>query len=297
MSTEKNLMSTEKNLKEVLRRLCDLSVEHAYDPYREFEWPAALPDRRLWMSADLLSVHGTRYIDDLSEDQLWALSRWELVNFFSFNVHGIRELMLHVLSCIHNTGYEVTSEYFHHFLDEENKHMWFFAEFCKRYGGKIYFTQKMQFPTFLEDDIQTFVAFAKILISEQISDFYNLRMMRDDGLPAMVQKLNRVHHEDESRHIAMGRRVVRAMYDQIAEKYPAETCRRIEGYIRRYMDFFVQSFYNPSAYRDAGLQDPYEWRRRLINDPARTEFHKRVFRKTLQFFRSCDLFLEERQYA
>src|SRR5258705_3054982 len=176
--------------------------------------------------------------------------------------------MQQVLSCIHNSCYETTSEYFHHFLDEENKHMWFFAEFCRRYAGKIYFTQNLQFPTFAEEDIQSLIAFAKILVSEQISDFYNVHMMTDERLPPLVRKINRVHHDDESRHIAMGRRVVASMYEEVAKKYPRETRRKIEDYIRRYTDFFLQSFYNPSVYRDAGFKEPYELRRALIEDPS-----------------------------
>jgi hypothetical protein len=283
----------EKSLPDLLRTLCDLSVQHAYDPFKDFEWPDALPSDGLWMSVDLLSPYGTPYFDDLTPEQVRALSRWELVNFFSFNVHGIRDLMLRVLSVIHNTGYKETSEYFHHFLDEENKHMWFFAEFCNRYGGKIYVNKNMQFGSFAEEDIQSFLAFAKILISEQISDFYNVHMMSDTTLPPMVQKLNRVHHEDESRHIAMGRRVVDAMYAQVAGKYPPETLRRIEDYLRRYMDFFVQSFYNPNAYHDAGLSDPHDWRRRLMDNPARQAFNRRVLHSTLHFFQGRDLLLPE----
>jgi hypothetical protein len=283
------IMGAEKGLKEVLRRLCDLSVERAYDPFRDFEWPASVPEDGLWMSEDLLSVHGTPYMAELTEAERWRLSRWELVNFFSFNVHGIKELMQTVLSCIHKAGHETTSEYFHHFLDEENKHMWFFAEFCRRYGGKIYVTQKVQFPSFSEDDIQNFIAFAKILISEQVSDFYNVRMMTDESLHPIVRKLNRVHHEDESRHIAMGLSVVRLMYEPLVERYPSDTLRQIANYLSRYIQFFFESFYNPSAYRDAGLQDPYEWRRKLIENPARKEFHGQVLRRTANFFHSSGI--------
>jgi P-aminobenzoate N-oxygenase AurF len=290
-------MSGERSLAELMRRLCDLSIEHAYDPHTVFDWPESLPESVMWMSRDLLSVHDTPYIAQLSAQQLCNLSRWELVNFFSFNVHGIRDLMLHVLSCIHNEGYEETSEYFHHFLDEENKHMWFFAEFCRRYGGKVYITQKLQFPMFEEEDIQAFLAFSKILISEQIGDFYNVRMMNDPTLPAIVQKINRVHHDDESRHISMGRRIVGQMYEGISRKYPPETMRRVESYVRRYMDFFIQSFYNPGAYRDAGIGDPYEWRRHLIKDPARQRFHEQALRSSLQFFKGRALFADESDAA
>jgi len=114
-------------------------------------------------------------------------------------------------------------------------------------------------------------------------------MMQDSTLPPVVQKLNYVHHQDEKRHIAMGRRVVRMLHDDIVGKYPEEVNRRIDSYLRRYMDFFVQSLYNPSAYRDAGLPDPYEWRNNLISDPAREGFHGRVLRKPMRFFRSQDL--------
>ena len=283
------MTTTATSLKDLLRSLSDLSVEHVYDPYKVFEWPASLPEDGLWMSTDLLSLHGTRHLSNLNEEQLWKLSRWELVNFFSFNVHGIRDLMLQVLSCIHVTGYETESEYFHHFLDEENKHMWFFAEFCKRYGGKIYATQKMHFPGFAEEDIQSFVAFAQILITEQIGDFYNVHMMADENLPPIVRQINRFHHEDENRHIAMGQRVVAAMYERITEKHPEEMLRKVANYLRRYAEFYLQSFYNPSAYRDAGLSEPYELRRELLRDPSREEFHQRVLAKTLRFFRSQNL--------
>jgi hypothetical protein len=286
-------MSNDKSLKEILTHLCELSVERAYDPHSEFEWPESLPEDVYWMSPELLSVHGTEQMKELTHEQLVKLSHCELVNFFSFNVHGIRDLMLQVLSCIHNSGYEIESDYFHHFLDEENKHMWFFAEFCKLYGKKIYVTQKVQFPSFEQADIQSFVAFAKILITEQIGDFYNVRMMGDQSLPPIVQKLNRVHHDDESRHIAMGRRVVSELYDRIVGKYPEETHRQIESYVRRYTEFVVQSFYNPAVYRDAGLEKPYEWRRTLINNPARTAFHQDVLRPTLQYFRRRAMHLDE----
>ena len=287
------MTTTGTNLKDLLRSLSDLSVKHAYDPYVIFDWPASLPEDGLWMSADLLSLHGTRHASNLNEQQLRNLSRWELLNFFSFNVHGIRDLMLQVLSCIHTPGYETESEYFHHFLDEENKHMWFFAEFCKRYGGKIYSTQKMQFPGFPDKDIHSFVAFAQILITEQIGDFFNVRMMADENLPPIVRQINRFHHEDENRHIAMGQRVVAAMYERITEKHPEETRQKIAGYLRRYAEFYLQSFYNPSVYRDAGLSDPYELRRELMRDASREEFHQRVLAKTLRFFRSQNLLAGE----
>ena len=90
------------------------------------------------MSPELMSVYGTPYMDELSESQFVQLSKWECVNFFSINVHGIRGLLQAVIQCVHMPGFEASSEYFHHFIGEENEHMWFFAQFCLRYGEKIY---------------------------------------------------------------------------------------------------------------------------------------------------------------
>ena len=287
------LTSRKKNLEKILRKLIDASIEKYYNPYEEFVWPDRLDENSLWMSEDLLSIHGTPYMDTLNERQIWKLSKWESINFFSFNVHGIRELILHVLSRIHNAGFEETSEYFHHFIGEENEHMWFFAQFCKRYGGKIYFTRRLQFPSFEEGDIQNFISFAKILISEQIGDFYNVHMKDDEQLHPIVRKINRIHHEDESRHISMGLRVVKTLYQEIAEKYSKDVLKSIEEYLRKYIQFFLHSFYNPNVYKDAGLPEPYELRRNLIDHPARKEFHRKVLKNTRHFFRTNNIIKEE----
>ena len=286
------MMKADNSFRTLMKRLSDLSVKKAYDPREKFDWPSSLPASGLWMSPELMSVSGTPEMEDLEAEQLEQLSRWELINFFSFNVHGIRELMLEVLAQIHCSGFEDASGYFHHFLDEENKHMWFFAEFCKRYGGKIYFTKKLQYPAFEQEDLQSFVSFSKILISEQISDFYNVHMMKDENLPEIIQKINRVHHEDESRHIAMGMQIVSRLYEEITENHSEETCKELADYLQKYARFFVHSFYNPSAYKDAGFSEPYEWRRKLIENPVRQAFHQRVLSKTTRFFQTQAIALD-----
>jgi len=238
------------------------------------------------MSRDLLSVHGTPYEAELTHAELCSLSRWELVNFFSFNVHGIRELMLSVIGSIYTPGFEHASEYFHHFLGEENKHMWFFAEFCKRYGGKIYMNKRMPLGSPADAGALALLTFSKILVSEEISDFYNVRMMADPSLPDIIRDINRAHHEDETRHITMGRKLVKILYRDFAATRSKTEQRDIEGYISRYLRFFTESFYNPTAYRDAGLAEPYGLRNALIRHPARAEFHRRVLKRPITYFQN-----------
>jgi hypothetical protein len=118
-------------------------------------------------------------------------------------------------------------------------------------------------------------------------------MMNDDTLHPMIRKVNLVHHQDESRHLAMGLRVVAELWNDLAAHHPPETLRRIGTYLGRYMQFFVQSFYNPSAYRDAGFDEPYEWRKRLMDAPERRSFHLQVLRKPIHFFRNHEIEIGE----
>ena len=128
------LIESNDRFLEILDRLTNKSIDDYYNPYKLFEWPESLPDDMWWMSPDLTTTYGTPIAERLSQDQLYALSKFESVNFYSLNVHGIRELLIEVTRRIHTKGFETPSEFFHHFIGEENEHMWFFAEFCKRYG-------------------------------------------------------------------------------------------------------------------------------------------------------------------
>lgn len=267
---------------QALGRLTQLSVNDYYNPYKEFEWVDALPEEQYWMSRDLMSVYGTPLAEQLSETQLMALSRWESINFYSLNVHGIRELLTEVIKRIHTPGFEIPSEFFHHVLGEENEHMWLFSQFCLRYG-KLYKDKKLTSDGFPEPDIQSFMVFTRILIFEEIVDYYNSRMAKDESLHPMIQRLNLIHHHDESRHIAGGREVVSFLYSQLRGKYSVAKLMEIEDYIRRYLVASIQSLYNPNVYRDAGIPDSYQFRVQLLQDPARKLYHDKLLKRTMTF--------------
>ena len=95
------------------------------------------------MAPELMTCYGTSIWDGFTEQQRLTLSQWEAVNFFSLNVHLIRELIGEVADRIYETRFPGLSDFFHDFISEENKHMWFFATFCRRYGGKVYPSGKM----------------------------------------------------------------------------------------------------------------------------------------------------------
>ncbi|WP_405792462.1 diiron oxygenase [Streptomyces sp. NBC_01506] len=276
----------------LLDRLSDKATEDYYNPFTTFDWPATIPTDELWMSPELLSFHGTELMDELSPARLQALSRWESVNFYSLNVHGIRELLIEVTRRVHTPGFELPSEFFHHFIGEENDHMWFFATFCLKYAGKIYPDKSVKLPGAPRDpDIENFLVFARILIFEQVVDHYNVRMAADRRLHPTVRHLNHLHHQDESRHIAFGCRLVHLLWNRLLERDPDDVAlRELRDYLGRYLTTSIESFYNPAVYRDAGLPDGFALRRRLLTHPARQAAHAKVLHKTTGFLNRIGVF-------
>lgn len=282
-----------KRFTDILRRLVDKSVDGYYNPYREFDWPDALPHDMAWLSEDLSSVYGTALAGELTSEEMHRLTRWESINFYSLNVEGIRELLVEVVRRIHTRGFELPSDFFHHFVGEENEHMWFFAEFCLRYGGKIYSGPKLSSIAHEDSRIENLLVFCRVLLFEEIVDFYNMRMAGDESLHPTIRKVNRVHHEDESRHIAFGRELVSLLWSALAPELNDEQRSEIEQYLKRYIVFSIRSFYNPQIYRDAGLSDPLGFRERVLADPGRREVERKVVRKPMSFMVKSGIFTDD----
>ncbi|MFG2642443.1 diiron oxygenase [Streptomyces sp. NPDC048370] len=278
---------------DVLERLSSRSIEEYYNPYQQFDWPDRLEERQLWMTPELLTVHGTPYYDELGEETIQKLSKWESINFYSLNVHGIRELLIEVVGRIHMPGFEVPSDFFHHFIGEENEHMWFFAEFCRRYGHKIYGSTAMRADSAWEPEVENFLVFARILFFEELVDHYNMRMAQDDSLCHTIREVNRIHHQDESRHIAFGRELVSLLFTRMRESVPAARVAEVEAYLKRYVVYSVNSLYNPHVYRDAGIADPLALRNALVADERRRPYERKAIRKPLAFFLKTGIFSDD----
>ncbi|MEV8528868.1 diiron oxygenase [Streptomyces sp. NPDC052000] len=268
-----------------LGRLENLAESGYYNPYSMFEWPDSIEPDLPWMSESLTTLAGTEMWDELTREQQLALTKYEAINFFSLNIHGIRELLSDVVMRIHERTYADVSEFLHHFIGEENEHMWFFAQFCLRYGGKLYPAQ----PTLKADSVahlssvaRELIVFARILIFEEIVDYYNAHMATDQSLPDIAREINRVHHQDESRHVAFGRMVFTHLLAQVAKR-DADEVPVVAEYLENYLQYSIGTLYNPAAYRDANIPDALALRRRALEHPARQEAHDQVLKRTRKF--------------
>lgn len=271
-------------LEKAAARLTDLSVGNFYNVFSRFDWPAKLPEDQFWMPHELMTVYDTAAGSTLTREQLLQLSKWESIGFYSFNVHGERYLLMEVLQRIHTPGYEPVSEYLHHFIGEENAHSWFFSNFCYKYGKKLYPAKATSFQAETQPkDIEDFLVFARIMILEEMLDHYNVAMEKNESLHPLIRQINGTHHADESRHVAFGRKIVVDLHNKLKEKYPESTVAEVGKYLDLYINWCIESLYNPSVYRDAGIPDAYEFRNAVLADPGRVPYHQNITRRMRKF--------------
>lgn len=282
-----------QELERVLNILISKTVEDPYEPLKDLVWPDSVPTDRYWMSPTLMSTQGTDIDTQLSEAQKMELSRWEFVNFCSLNVTGIRELLVEMTGRLHTPGFELLSEYLHYLIAEENEHMWYFSKFCLQYAGKIYPDRALAMSGFEEVDIANLMIFSRILIFEEIVDFYNRKMGKDPLLPEFVQRINWLHHMDEGRHIKYGRLYIELFYKQLQDKYPPAKLREIEQAIKGFMQISVQKLYRREMYLDASLEEAGKIRKALLRDPHRAEFNRSLMAGTSKFFKKIGLFTDD----
>ena len=188
-------------------RLTKQSREQFWDVYTEFDWPDVLDADRYCMPPELISIHGTPLWEDLSEAQRRRLSVYEVANLFSLTLQGERPLVAGLSDRLYSkrVSSEVT-DYLHHFIDEENKHMIMFGVFLSKYLGKVYPDKKIPLGREYSKGEGEIAFFCKVMVVEELGDYYNVKMMLDDAIVPIVKQINWVHHRDESRHLGFGRR-------------------------------------------------------------------------------------------
>lgn len=272
-------------------QLTKASRKQFWDVYSYFQWPEALPDDAWLMSPELVSIHGTETWERMSEAQQKRLSRFEIGNFFSLTLQGERPLVAGMSDLLYSSKMtKQATEYLHHFIDEENKHMIMFGIFCERYLGKVYPEKKIALPRDYAKGEAEVMFFCKVMVVEELGDYYNVVMQRDARIHPLVQEINFVHHRDEARHLGFGRELTKELWEKHVQSWTPEVLTRFRGWLAQYLKSSWADFYNPSMYRDAGitresgLGDPYELRQIALEHPACRAHRERASKKLITYF-------------
>jgi hypothetical protein len=282
-----------EGLDRLVSRLCRASGR--FTPALTLDWPARLGGDHWFFSPELLSMAGTGAWSRLDEAERRRASLWEAGSFFSINVHGERRLIEGLAARLHQPRASAITPYLHHFLAEENDHMEYFGAFCTRYAGGVYAERKVAFPRAYAPGEEDVLFFARVLVFEEIVDRYNLTMARDERLHPLVRDIHAFHHRDESRHLAFGRRLVAELMALHAPTWTAETVTDVRESLWQCLLATLRELYSPDAYRDAGLDDPYELREEAMALPARRQREGWLAGPCLRFLQEHGLVEEGRE--
>ena len=254
-------MAMEMTSTELAPKLSTASIRKAWDVYSAFDWPETLPEDAWYMSPELISIYGTPYWESLTEAQQKKLSFTEICNFFSLVLQGERPLVQGLTHRLYlkKTEPEV-SRYLHHFIDEENKHMVMFGTFLYKYFGKVYPEKKINIPREYAKGEEDVAFLCKALVVEEYGDYYNIVMWHDKNIHPLISEINRVHHMDESRHLAFGRVRLAETFAANSKSWSAEELAGFRTWLTDYLKSSWGDYYNPTMYKDAGLDDGYELR-------------------------------------
>jgi hypothetical protein len=271
--------------------LADLSIvsEKAFIDPGDFDWPDQLDPDAWYFSPELISLYGTDVWDSLKDEQRKRLSFYEAVNFFSLNIHGEKYLVSEISRRLYVGEESELSRYLTHFIDEEARHMMYFSGFCRRYANKIYSDRTMQDTDSGDAELDMFLLFARINLFEEIVDYYNRVMARDNRLAPVVREINRIHHFEELRHLNFGRNFLRHSLDRHIDDWDEARQASLREHLSSYLKFVWKQYYNPDVYRDAGLADAFATWRTQANAPIAKRHREAINRRRLGFLRKLNL--------
>lgn len=274
-------------------RLSAKSREAIYDVYRRFEWTDRIDPDRLAMPPEITTLYGTDVWGDLTDEQKHRLSICETGNLFANTLHGERALVAGLSQQLYGSklSAEIT-DYLHHFLDEENKHMVMFGLYCRRYVGRVYPEKKLSFASEMAPGEGLIGFYAMAMVVEDFGDYFNIRTMKDDRCDPLVREISQVHHVDESRHLAFDRAYLADLCDRYLPQWDDAQRAKFSDWLRGFMKTNWATYYNPAVYKDAGIEAPYEVRRHAIDHPAQVELRAKIESKLSRFFEKLGLVAE-----
>jgi hypothetical protein len=272
-------------------KLIKFSTAAHASTFDSFDWPETIDEDQYWFSPNALSIAGTEFEGELSEQQKIKLSKWECINSFSMNTVGERELIHSVTRIMDEMPLGEAKEYLYHLINEENQHMWYFQKFCTLYAGKVYGSKSM--PTEakkISRSLDHFMVFARILLFEEIGHYYNIINSKDEQVHTFVREINQAHYNDEARHITYGRRLLSVLAKEAL--HTEEDVEYANAELAKTLIVNYNALFNPSMYRDAGLARPMSIRSKLIESSERQSIYKnKMLKSVTRAFDACGISL------
>ena len=270
---------------ELSARLTAKSRETMYDIYKRFDWTDELQADALSMTPEITTLYGTDVYDTLTDEQVRRLTICETGNLFANTLHGERALVAGLSDQLYSkkNSPEIT-DYLHHFLDEENKHMVMFGIFCRKYVGRVYPEKKLSFAKEMGPGEEIIGFYAMAMVVEEFGDYFNIKTMQDDRCDPLVRDLSRLHHMDEARHLGFDRAYLTDLCEEWLPKWDDAQKAKFADWLVGFMKSNWATYYNPAVYKDVGIDQPFKVRRAAMENPVQKALRAKVSGKLIRFF-------------
>jgi len=218
----------------------------------EIDWNAPMDPAHYGCSPEWSTLYGTAYWDEMTEQQRVTLTRHEFASIMSIGIWFemlMQQLVLRdqYLGDYHRAEYQFALTE----IADECRHSLMFAKATEKMVGTSYRPHPRigkaakLFGATAKDE----VAYAGILVAEEILDVFQRGCMRDDRVLPFIRTVNEIHVLEESRHMKYAREQVR---EAMAEAGPLK--QRWSAYHTAVAASFIfTSLVRPQAYSDAGL--------------------------------------------
>ena len=256
---------------EVSTRLLASSARLTRNAMTEIDWSAPLDPGKYGCSPEWSSLYGTAYWDELTEAQRIRVTRHEFSSIMNIGIWF--EMMLQEMVIRDQYLGDYQTPEFQFALTEiadECRHSIMFAKASAVLAGTSYKPKARiaRMGRIFMGTAKNEVAYAGILVAEEILDVFQRGCMRDERVLPLVRTINEIHVLEESRHMRFAREQVRE-----SMKAAGPLRRRFSAYVTALgASMVVVSLVQRKAFSDAGL-DSY---RAMGEMKANKHFHAMI---------------------
>ncbi|MBN0974309.1 MULTISPECIES: diiron oxygenase [unclassified Gordonia (in: high G+C Gram-positive bacteria)] len=253
MERSENVISLrDQGTEEVSARLLASAARLSRNAMTEIDWSKPMDPTKFGCSPEWSSLYGTAYWDELTEEQRISVTRHEFASIMNIGIWFemiLQEMVIRdqYLGDYHGSEFQFALTE----VADECRHSLMFAKASEKMVGASYHPSKKvsRLGKIFMQTAKNEVAYAGILVAEEVLDVFQRGCMRDDRVLDFIRTVNEIHVLEESRHMKFAREEVRDSLEGVswARRQFSAFAVAVGAY------FIVTSLVQPKAFADAGL--------------------------------------------
>ncbi|MEO9327220.1 AurF N-oxygenase family protein [Gordonia aurantiaca] len=250
--TDNVISMRDEGTEEVSARLLASAARLSRNAMTEIDWSEPMDPTKYGCSPEWSSLYGTDYWEELTEEQRISVTRHEFASIMNIGIWFemiLQEMVIRdqYLGNYHGSEFQFALTE----IADECRHSLMFAKASEKMVGTSYRPSKKvaRLGKIFMQTAKNEVAYAGILVAEEVLDVFQRGCMRDDRVLDFIRTVNEIHVLEESRHMKFAREEVRESLKGVgwARRQFSALSVAIGAY------FIVTSLVQPKAFADAGL--------------------------------------------